>query len=110
MQQQGNLQQENALQFILGGNALLTVKNSITEVRFTYKILKDSKTEGLFRVYVMNGSDNVKDYKMLGNISSDSPTLKPLSIHTKETPAFITFDHFYMNLCIKMYMPNLEIW
>lgn len=105
-----NIDQTKALDFILGGNALFTLLSTKSGVRFTYKVLKDIKREGYLRVYLMNGTDNTKDYKMLGEIKVSSPSLHPLSVHTKETPAFIAFDYVYMNLCVKYPMPTLEIW
>lgn len=107
---QGNIKQENAIDFILGGNALFTFKSSKTGTRFTYKVLRDTKREDLYRVSWMNGSDNTKDYRMIGNLILSEFGLQPMSIHTKEIPAFIAFDYIYQNLSVKMPMPSLEIW
>ena len=56
--------------FALAGNATLTLEGLRT--RFTYKIEKtkdDRRT--LFWVYVMNGSDNEKDYRFLGGVYAE---------------------------------------
>lgn len=108
--QTGNVSQENALEFMLGGNALFTVKSGKSGIRYTYKILTDRKREGFFRVYWMNGSDNTKDFRMLGSIDKSSPSLIPLSIHVKEINAFVALDYIYLNLCVGVFMPTLEIW
>jgi Family of unknown function (DUF6011) len=108
--QQGNLRQEEALKFILGGNALFTIKSLKTGTRFTYKVLHDCKREGYFKVSYLNGTDNTKDYKQIGFISPDSPYLQPISIHTKELTVFKAFDHVFLNLSIRMAMPLVEIW
>lgn len=108
---QGNLLQEKAFEFIMGGNALFTVKSNKTGQRYTFKVLHDRHIETQYKVYIMNGSDNTKDYKQIGVISiqSGSPIFKAIStVHNNEP--IVAFDHIFLNLCIGLHMPQLEIW
>lgn len=107
----GNLKQENALQFILGGNALFTVKYSKTGVRYTYKVLVERNDMESLRVYVMCGNDNTKDYKKIGyiKIQNTRPEYHPLS-YTESLDSSVFFDNIFLNLLIGLYMPLLEIW
>lgn len=107
---QGNLAQEDALAFILGGNALFTIKSNKTQQRFTFKVLKDSNEDFIYRVSLLTGSDNTRNYRMIGKIDQREAQMIPLSEYTRNFPAFIALDHVYMNLCIGLYMPFLEIW
>lgn len=102
--------QNEALNFILGGNALFTLVNKVRGTRFTYKILQNSKNERQFKVSMMNGTDNTKDYRMIGTIDLEFPNIQPLGIHTKDFPAFKALDYVYLNLQVEMSMQALEIW
>lgn len=106
------IRQENALEFILGGNALFTVRSTRTGTRYTYKVLVNRQDSSLLKVYLMNGSDNTTSFKMVGTIEliNGMGEFKPLSIHTKNSPSVVAFDHIFLNLSIKYPMPNLEIW
>jgi hypothetical protein len=107
-----NLDQAKALDFILGGNALFTVKSLQTEKRFTYKVLIDKHNPARLRVYFLNGKDNTNDYKEFGEviIENSMPLYRPISVHTRDFPAAKAFDHIFLNLAIKLVMPGLEIW
>lgn len=104
------IEHSSALKFIKGGNALFTVRSLKTQQRLTFKILKDRNEEGKFKVYVLNGSDNTRNYRLIGILDSNSPFLQSTSVHVKELPCFIAFDYIYSNLCIGKEMPLLEIW
>ena len=108
----GNLKQEDALKFILGGNALFTVKNIQTEQRFTYKVLINSKDDQELRVYVMNGTDNTKNYWHFGfiNFENGMPMFKVYSIHNRDKEYTKWFERLLRNLAIGLIMPQFEIW
>lgn len=108
--QESRLAQSESLNFILGGNALFTLKSLKTGTRFTYKVLADKFRHGFYNVYVLVGPDNTRNYKRIGEFNITEPNLRHVSVHTKDSPAFIAFDHVYMNLCIGLEMPMLEIW
>lgn len=99
-----------ALDFILGGNALFTLKSIKTGQRFTYKVINDKYRPGWFYVKILNGKDNTKDYRTIGEINIADAEIKSLSIHTRDTPGFMAISHVYLNLCVGYPMPSLEIW
>lgn len=108
------ISQDQSLEFILGGNALFTLLSVTTGTRFTYKVLIDSRNNNILRVSMLCGSDNTKDFKMIGQINIDpnsgQPEFKSLSVHTRDIPASIAFSHVFLNLIIQYPMPSLEIW
>lgn len=110
--QQGNLDQKDALKFILAGNALFTIASVKTKKRFTYKIFKDRNIEDEFKVYSFIGNDNtnMSHYRKIGIIKKSEAQIKPLSEHSKTLDSFIAIDAVYLNLCIDFFMPSLEIW
>lgn len=63
---------ENIVRFLLAGNAILTVRNSETGNRFTFKVVEDKDNEGnptgRHYVKVMTGPDNNSSYTYLGTI------------------------------------------
>lgn len=81
---------ETARQFMLGGNAVVTLQSEKTGARFTYKI-KAAPDGGVSFVKVLTGQDNETDYSYLGlingprftrtaksRISADAPSAKAL--------------------------------
>ena len=58
--------------FALAGNATLTLEGLRT--RFTYSVRKnnDDNRKTLFWVYVLNGSDNEKDYRFMGGVYAET--------------------------------------
>jgi hypothetical protein len=62
---------ENIRRFLLAGQAILTVRNSETGNRFTFKVCedrKDGEPTGRHYVKVLGGSNNESDYRYLGTI------------------------------------------
>lgn len=109
--QKGNLSQEDALAFILGGNATFTIKSNLTDKRFTYKVLRDKNNEKSYKVSMLYGPDNVTNYKMIGWFhTAEGPFMTPWSPPMKTYDAFVALDFVYQNLQLGIYMPNLEIW
>jgi hypothetical protein len=61
------------LTYLKGGRATITVLNTRTDKRYTYKVKAkrvDGKIQSCYTIKVMTGSDNVKDYTTLGYIPS----------------------------------------
>lgn len=54
--------------FTLAGNAILTVRNTSTGNRFTYKVRQCDDNPDLYFVSVLTGSDNTADYQYLGTL------------------------------------------
>jgi hypothetical protein len=61
---------ETARQFILAGNARLTIVSKRTGTRFTYRVRRPSEDKPWF-VQVLTGSDNDSDYTFFGTIFAD---------------------------------------
>ena len=70
---------DNPLDFILAGKAFITVINTKTKKRFTYKIYK-KKTDEVFKniyfVSVLTGSDSTRSYSYIGTIFESAFGLK----------------------------------
>lgn len=105
------INQTDAKEFILGGHALFTIKSKKTGKRFTYKVNVDSHNKGILNVYVLNGPDNTRNYKKFGYIGIDSnmQVFRP-GPYDRDKDFCTAFDHVFLNLCISLYMPDLEIW
>lgn len=61
------------LKYLMGGRATITVLNTKTNTRYTYKVKArrvDGKIRSCYTIKVMTGSDNVKDYSTIGYIPS----------------------------------------
>lgn len=103
---------ENALDFMLGGNALFTMASSKTGNRFTYKILKDVNKEDCLKVLWMNGKDNTMNYVQIASIEKKNfmPVVNIKSIHYRENKAFLSFDFVFKKLVLMLPMPSLEIY
>jgi hypothetical protein len=104
--------QESAKDFILGGNALFTLKNIKTETRFTYKVIRDFHNKDLYKVLLLTGPDNTSNYRQIAwiEVKNFMPELRPSSIHTRDGKGFVFLDHVWMNLILGLFMPSLEIW
>jgi Family of unknown function (DUF6011) len=60
-----------AKQFMLGGNATVTLVSLMTGTRFTYKV-RESDDGGVWFVSLLTGPDNEADYRYLGRIAGES--------------------------------------
>jgi len=78
--------------FMLAGNAVLTLKNTKTGLRETYKVQKpkpkkgEAPREGVYFVRAFTGSDNTKDYTYLGRILTqgrDGNPIAPLFVNDR---------------------------
>lgn len=62
---------EDIKNFVLAGNATITVRSGSTGARFTYKIRTPKETQNrppIWFVSLLNGSDNENNYEYFGNI------------------------------------------
>jgi len=67
----GELKQADILPFITAGNARITIQNTETGNRFTFKVRKPKKDTPHF-VSVLTGSDNETNYTYLGTIFNEA--------------------------------------
>lgn len=61
---------EEALRYVLGGNATVTLRSAKTGTRFTYRI-RLSEDGKLYFVSLLTGSDNENSYQYVGHIFAD---------------------------------------
>jgi len=83
--------------FMFAGNAILTLKNTKTGLRETYKVQKpkpkkgEAPREGVYFVRAFTGSDNTKDYTYLGRILTrgrDGNPISPLFVNDRSAQFF----------------------
>lgn len=110
--QDHRLSQKDALQFIVGGNALFTIQSRTDEKRFTYKVFFDKDNKEKLIVCFMNGPDNTRNYRKIGEITvtSGMPSYRATSIHTESMDCSVVFDAVFLNLAIGLDMPTIEVW
>lgn len=117
---------QDALGYILAGNATLTLVSAKSGARFTYKVKKakeergsafdfqaplDADTRPWF-VSLLNGPDNVGDYAYLGILKATAPGM----IHTRKScaseraPSFVAFDWAIRQLRAGRLPDALEVW
>lgn len=107
------LSQDYALEFIMSGRAIFTVKSLKTGTRFTYKVSIADKADCFF-VSVLTGSDNNSAYspmcyiKIINGIPSIMRSTKTWI--SADAPSSIAFKYVFMNLLIRREMKGLEIW
>lgn len=103
------LEQGTEKSFALAGNAVLTLRSRKTGQRYTYRIRKHD-TKDLWFVALLEGPDNVTDYKYLGVIEHDGyrVTQKSYQPQAPSQKAFRYFWDFAGNDCT---VPAcLEVW
>lgn len=64
---------KQALDFLLGGNARLTLKSTKTQARYTYRVSQTDFNPSFYYVSYLTGSDNENDYAYIGMVKN-SPT------------------------------------
>ena len=96
---------EEALKFILGGNARFTLRSVATGVRYTYRVR--SSKDG--RVYFVRLLTNDGHYTYLGMLKNGRFTLTEKS-KTKDSPPIRAFTWTYDHLLRDQLLPSLEIW
>lgn len=58
--------------FVLGGNALITLESGKTGCHLTYKIQRSKNDDNLYFIKSLRGSDNGKDYRYIGCYFADN--------------------------------------
>jgi len=107
---------DDALSFILAGNATVTLRSVRTENRFTFKVkqAKDRATgrpvDGLFFVALMNGPDNETNFQYLGTIRNGVYALGRKSRITANAVSHKAFDWFWQNMRHADCFDLIECW
>jgi hypothetical protein len=103
-----------AKQFMLGGNATITIVSGKTGTRFTYKIRKADQDEVWF-VSLLSGPDNERDYSYLGRLDASGKlwagrrTPKPGDVGVG-APSSLAFAYAWGRVQAGLMRDSLEIW
>ena len=105
---------ERAREFIVAGNATVTLKSLTTGNRFTYKVTKVKDSSGMFFVGLMNGPDNENSYQYIGFIKEHFAG--PRFTHGRKSrvghdaPSVRAFDWVWKKLVQGSMPAQLQIW
>jgi hypothetical protein len=77
-------------EFVLAGNALFTLEDSLTGERFTYHVRKHD-TKPMWWVKVLSGPDNVCNYEYIGTLFEDDFQVTGRSRVTESATCFRWF-------------------
>ena len=99
--------------FMLGGNATVTLVSVKTGTRFTYKIRANDEGDVYF-VSLLSGPDNESDYSYLGRIArgvfwQGRKVPKPGDVGA-DAPSSLAFKWAWERLCKGVMLDSLEIW
>lgn len=104
---------EQAVRFVLGGNATFTVVSKVTGTRYTYKVTIAPRKEGYDPVHFVSllaGPDNENDFQYLGllnNCISYRTTSKSRMVGSRPQLAFA----WLWDKLMHGHMPaNVEVW
>ena len=105
---------EAAKQFMLGGNATITIVSAKTGTRFTYKIQANDAGDVHF-ISLLNGPDNEKDYRYLGRLDAQGrlwigrKVPKPYDI-SPDAKGALAFAYAWGRVSAGLMRDSLEIW
>lgn len=71
------LEKDKVKDFVLGGNALITLESGKTGKHLTYKIQRSKQDNNLYFIKSLRGSDNEKDYRYIGCYFADNRVFVP---------------------------------
>lgn len=97
---------ESLLSFILGGNALFTIKNPQTGNRFTFKV-KKHKINDLFFVQVLTGPDI---YEYIGLITKSNFRHSQKSRISSDAQSVKVFDFLIKKATTNTLPSFIEVW
>lgn len=64
------IKQEHIRKFVLGGNAIITLRSGKTGNHFTYHIVRNKNNNDLYSIRLLRGPDNTRDYTYIGSYYS----------------------------------------
>ena len=107
------LKSADALQFILAGKAVFTIRSKRTGARFTYKVTATKEKDAYF-VKFMSGPDNEASYTFAGMIFNGNRFVLGRKARanglSETTPAIAAFIWVFARLIANIDPPNVEIW
>lgn len=71
------LASERIKDYVLAGNAIITLESGITGKHFTYKITRSKNDDNLYFIKSLRGLDNCNDYTYIGCYYADSGHFHP---------------------------------
>lgn len=92
------LHSSNIKRFILGGNAIFTLHNSVRGTHLTFKVQVCRNTPELFFVSVLTGPDNWSNYSYLGVIREGIYWHGAKSKITETALSAVSFKWFWSNI------------
>jgi len=106
--------------FVLGGNALFTVRSEATGTRFTYKVRASEpdtfgtrKSAGVFFVSLLSGSSNEEDFSYLGIIPKDDPLTFRLTVKSRageQAQSVVAFRWFWKQITAGRLPGSMSVW
>ena len=100
------LNNSEALKFIFAGKSLVTLLNSKTGNRFTFKV-KQAKDSNMFFISVLTGPEN---YSYIGTCIEGVYRHGKKSVISKDAQSVRVFDYVFSNLCKGALPEFIEIW
>jgi hypothetical protein len=98
---------DKALDFILAGNAIFTVKNVETDNRFTFKVTKH-KVDDIYFVKVLTNPDT---FEFIGTIRKNSDFKHSMKSRIKNDAKSVLVIDYIIKKLYKNELPNIiEIW
>jgi len=94
---------------VKAGNATITVLNTFTNNRYTYKI-KKCKDENIWFVSLMTGPDNTRSYKYIGSLFGDEFYTTSKSKLPNNDVRVKEFEFVWLNICRNSIPDFVELW
>jgi len=107
---ESKLNLQDALDYIMAGNALFTVKNIETNNRFTFKVEKSKKADYMFYVSVLTGPNNTDNYTYIGAIINSVFKLTKASEVTTGATSFKVFNYIFYHLKLLSLPANIHVF
>ena len=107
------LDPNSALNFILAGKSIFTIRSLKTGARYTYKV-SQKQTEGrppVWFVKLLAGPDNTSDYVYIGMVNNEKQfRLTSKSTMKEDSLPVKAFDWFVSLLARSVTPQNVELW
>lgn len=102
----------DALAFVTGGKATLTLKSLATGKHYTYSVKRAKDNDSLYFVGLLAGGDNERDYVYIGCIRSEGvePMLFAGRKGNAAHPAYKALDWALYHLTRGTIPEKLEVW
>lgn len=72
------LKKEDVANYVLAGNATVTVESGKTGKYFTFKVIRSKEVDVLYFIHLLTGPDNEDDYQFIGSYDDDRRKFTPM--------------------------------